>query len=586
MTTVKLDIQKFTILMVNDSPATSEIYRRYFLSQNTDTYQVLEVNCIADAIGLCQEHLPDSILVNFHLPEPDRQELVAALEFCAKTTPLPPILALINLADRNIPTNLLTADLGNYAIENTMNLVNLQTTIDNLLRQKQLQQSLQSQQQQHQILLEIAQKIRSAADLPAVLDPVAIALQQHLQCDRVIIYQLSPDRPGKVVAEAVRPQWRSARGEQIVDTCFQSVDGHSITYRQGKLRSMPDIYTANLSECYLKLLEAFQVKAVAIAPILLARDLVAGELPTLWGLAIAHQCDSPRQWQTSELSFLEQLSVQLTIAIEQSKLSHTLQARIASQQQVEAELRQQTKAQSALIQQLATTTELLRQRNQELDAFAAVASHDLRSPLRGIANLAQWLEEDLQQFLTPETRQQFDLLATRVQRMDNLVEDLLEYARLGRSSTTKVEVNVQELIAQIIDSLGLNDKFTIEIVTQMPTLTTDRIALQQVLSNLLNNAVKHHHRPDGRVEIFATLQGSFYLFEIVDDGPGIVPQDRERIFEVFQTSSQHDRSVSTGMGLAIVKKTIELQGGTIWLDSIVGEGSKFSFTWPIDPSES
>jgi signal transduction histidine kinase len=233
----------------------------------------------------------------------------------------------------------------------------------------------------------------------------------------------------------------------------------------------------------------------------------------------------------------------------------------------------------SLSEELAATKKLLAQRDRELAAFTALASADLRAPLKGIANLATWLAEDLDSYLTPDTRKQFDLLQARVHRMRLLVKDLLEYTQAGQQPMTRSIVNVGELLTKIIGSFSLGAEFTIEIATPMPTLRTDRFALQHVLTNLIDNAVKHHHRPDGRVRIVSQPQQNGYLFEISDDGTGIAPQDRERIFEVFQSLSPQNE-ISTGMGLAIAKKKIELQGGKIWVDSTPGVGSKFSFTWP------
>lgn len=234
----------------------------------------------------------------------------------------------------------------------------------------------------------------------------------------------------------------------------------------------------------------------------------------------------------------------------------------------------------SLSEELAATKKLLAQRDRELAAFAALASYDLRAPLKGIANLATWLAEDLESCLTPDTRKQFDLLQSRVRRMRLLIQDLLEYTQADRQPITRSVVNVGELLTKIIGSLSLGAEFTIEIASPMPTIRTDRVALQQVLTNLIDNAVKHHDRPDGRVRIVAQPQQNGYLFEISDDGPGIAPQDRERIFEVFQSLSPQQNETSTGMGLAIAKKKIELQGGKIWVDSTPRVGSKFSFTWP------
>jgi signal transduction histidine kinase len=267
----------------------------------------------------------------------------------------------------------------------------------------------------------------------------------------------------------------------------------------------------------------------------------------------------------------------------QLHLLQTLEDRSTDRERVPQQLPECTDSETFLIQELAYTSELLGQRDRELDAFATVAAHDLRAPLKGVANLATWLVEDLDDCLTPDIRKQFDLLQSRVRRMTAAIEDLLQYVRVGQQRTSKVVVNVGELLTQIINSFGLATKFTIEIGSEMPTLRTERILLQQIFTHLIGNAIKHHDRSNGRVEIFARpQQENVYLFEVVDDGPGIAPQDRERIFEVFQRL-QPNGDTNLGLGLAIVKKTIELHGGKIWVESNAGAGSKFSFTWTTEP---
>jgi signal transduction histidine kinase len=234
------------------------------------------------------------------------------------------------------------------------------------------------------------------------------------------------------------------------------------------------------------------------------------------------------------------------------------------------------------IPELANTSQPIEQKDRELNAFVSVTSGDLRAALKGIANLSTWLEEDLEQPLTPDTRQQFDLLQSRVRRMTRTIEDLLQYARVGQQPMSKARVNVGELLTQIIAALGVPPQFTIAIASEMPTIRTERGLLQQVLRNLICNAIEHHDRPNGRVEIFAHNRADGHLFEIVDDGPEIATSDRERIFEVFPRLKPNGET-NTGLGLAIAKKTIELQGGEIWFEANAGAGSKFSFTWPTAP---
>jgi PAS domain S-box-containing protein len=234
---------------------------------------------------------------------------------------------------------------------------------------------------------------------------------------------------------------------------------------------------------------------------------------------------------------------------------------------------------------LGRTTQVLEKRNQELDQFAYVISHDLKAPLRAIANLSQWIEEDLNDRLTDETRHQMNLLRSRVHRMETLIEALLQYSRVGRMVATSQTVAVECLLAEIIDSLAPPAEFTIEIGPGMPTFVTERLPLEQVFANLISNAIKHHKRSDGQVKISVQEQGEFYEFAVADDGPGILPQYHEKVFVIFETLESRDKVENTGIGLSLVKKIVEGQGGTVELESQPAQGATFRFTWPKQPPE-
>ena len=229
---------------------------------------------------------------------------------------------------------------------------------------------------------------------------------------------------------------------------------------------------------------------------------------------------------------------------------------------------------------LAETNAVLEKRNQELDQFAYVTSHDLKAPLRAIANLSHWIEEDIQAQLTDETRHQMALLRGRVHRMEALINALLQYSRAGRMNQKPELVKVDSLLSEVIDSLAPPPEFKVIVAPGMPTLITELLPLQQVFTNLMGNAIKHHHRRDGQVKISVLDQGDAYEFSVADDGPGIAPEYHGKIFVIFQTLQARDKVENTGVGLALVKKIVESKGGNIQLESTEGQGSTFRFTWP------
>ncbi|PPS45346.1 MHYT domain-containing protein [Chroococcidiopsis sp. TS-821] len=252
---------------------------------------------------------------------------------------------------------------------------------------------------------------------------------------------------------------------------------------------------------------------------------------------------------------------------------------VTQQKRTEAELVQRANELVRLTTLLAQTNCDLQKRNQELDEFTYVVSHDLKAPLRAIANLSEWIEEDLEDLLTTETRRQMNLLRQRVYRLEALINGLLEYSRIGRIETAVTSVSVATLLAEVIASLAVPVGFTIEVAPCMPTLLTHRLPLEQVFSNLISNAIKHHPRSNGKIQITAAERGDFYEFIVADDGDGIAPEYHAKAFGIFQTLGARDRQENTGIGLAIVKKIVENQGGKIWVESQAGQGATFHFTW-------
>ena len=229
--------------------------------------------------------------------------------------------------------------------------------------------------------------------------------------------------------------------------------------------------------------------------------------------------------------------------------------------------------------ELSRLASALERSNRELDAFAYAASHDLRAPLRGIANLAQWIEEDLHDRLSDETREMLALMRSRMHRMEGLIEGLLEYSRAGRVHHDIESIDTGRVVKDAVDLLAPPEEASVIVAADLPTLTGERLPLQQVFLNLIGNAIKHANRADLKIAISVRDAGEFYEFAVADNGPGIAPQFQDRIWGIFQTLEARDKVEGTGIGLALVKKLVESQGGRVWVESAPGAGATFRFLW-------
>jgi signal transduction histidine kinase len=225
----------------------------------------------------------------------------------------------------------------------------------------------------------------------------------------------------------------------------------------------------------------------------------------------------------------------------------------------------------------------LNRKNQELDQFAYVASHDLKAPLRGIANLAQWIEEDIGASMSEEARSHMQLLQGRVHRLEALIDGILSYSRAGRVHDQIEEVDTGELVAEVIELLGSPPGVTFQVAEKMPIFRTERVPLQQVFMNLLSNAVKHARREGAEVSVGFSDKGLFYEFSVKDNGQGIAAEFQERIWTIFQTLESRDRVEGTGIGLSVVRKLAETRGGRSYVSSTPGQGATFYVTWPKYP---
>ena len=254
----------------------------------------------------------------------------------------------------------------------------------------------------------------------------------------------------------------------------------------------------------------------------------------------------------------------------------TLGIDISRRKQVEAQL---SELNHDLEKRVSERTAALERSNAELDQFTYVASHDLKAPLRAIDNLASWIAEDAANILPASSAKHLDTLRGRIRRMERLLEDLLAYSRVNRQTHRTENIVLKDLMTNVKRLAGVPESFGVSVDYGVQTVDTVRTPLETVLRNLLSNAVKHHPHQDGQIHVSFEDAGEALKVSVSDDGEGIASEFQERIFGIFQTLKARDTLEASGVGLAVVKKIVERRGGTVSVESEVGEGATFHVTW-------
>lgn len=244
------------------------------------------------------------------------------------------------------------------------------------------------------------------------------------------------------------------------------------------------------------------------------------------------------------------------------------------------ELSQLANSLNHMAEVLSENIRLLQRKNEELDQFAHIVSHDLKAPLRGIDNVITWIEEDHSTELPPKISEYIQLIKGRLMRAENMIRGILLYARVGKQNLEREFINLNALLQDISENLVLRPGLKLEVQPELPEIYSERIPLQQVLANLISNAIKYHDKTEGYIRVYFDNHEDRYEFFVEDNGPGISKNYHDKIFAIFQTLQERDSFESTGVGLAIVKKILDDRKQTITVTSESGNGTTFSFTWP------
>lgn len=232
--------------------------------------------------------------------------------------------------------------------------------------------------------------------------------------------------------------------------------------------------------------------------------------------------------------------------------------------------------QKRLVNQKEQLLKSLAEQNEHLNEYAHIVSHDLKSPLRNISALVSWTKEEFLEKLGEKSVQNLDLIQAKIEKMDHLIVNILKYSSIDRDKTIWERINLKDLLSEVLDMIFVPDHIQITMDHNLPTIKGDGTKIQQLFQNLLSNAVNYIDKPVGQIHIGYQDKGGYHQFLVQDNGMGIKEEDFKKIFKIFKTLG--DNQKSTGIGLSIVKKVIELYEGDIWLESEYGIGTSFFFT--------
>lgn len=464
-----------------------------------------------------------------------------------------------------------------------------------ITRQRAYETRLRQDTERANLLREITQRIRQSLDLSMIFDTAVQEIRSLFQADRVAILQFtripSFDQ-GEFIAESVAPGLPVALHQRINDQCFG--EKYAPLYVKGRIHVMEDVENADIREsCYLDELQAFQIRANLVIPL-----LKGGEL---WGLICINQCDQPRQWQDFEIAFGQQIAAQLAIALQQAELVQQLQKELTERQQAQIQLTETN-------ERLAYSNEELARATRLKDEFLASMSHELRTPLNAILGMTEGLQELVFGDLNDRQKKAIATVERSGRHLLELINDILD---LSKIEAGKLELQPEDVPIGLLCRSSLTfvkqlaHQKQIRLEAKIPenlsqrVLYLDQRRMRQVLINLLSNAVKFTPA-EGRVSL--VVYDAYFgdrvaedplenevCFAVCDTGIGISVENQPRLFQPFvQIDSRLNRQYSgTGLGLALVKSIIDLHEGRISLQSEEGKGSCFAVYLPgLPPAQS
>lgn len=430
---------------------------------------------------------------------------------------------------------------------------------------KQAEAQLRATADRDRLLGEIALRIRQSLNLDEILQNTVAEVRQFLQADRVFISHIDSGDRGIVVAESVDPNWRSIVGWETGTS--QAEEVRSI-FAQQRVRVINDTSQVPLTPFLREYYAYCQVKAGIAVPIM--------QGDRMFGVLVANQCSSPRQWQSFEIELLEQLSTQVAIAIQQAQLYQQVQ-------NLSTNLQQQVEERTA---QLQHNMQELQNSNQVKDILLHAVSHDLRTPVQGILMVLNNLYNKSGETVSitrPILERMIHSSARQLELINSLSEGhCSDSKRLALNcQPTRISDVIQTSLNQLNPALTHNEiKITNLVEAELPLIKADPSQLERVYENLLDNAVRHNP-PGTAITLTAEVRTDQLYCTVCDNGVGMIPEQCDRLFQLYVRGLDNRHLTGIGLGLYACRQIIEAHGGATGVISEPGSGATFWFTLPL-----
>lgn len=546
--------ESWTLIIVDDSAADRKIYRRYLLKDTQLSYEIFEADSGEDALNVCQNHRCDVILLDYCLPDMTGIDFLKQLQLDVINT-CTSVIMLTGQGDEEIAVQAMKEGVQDYLVKQRLNQDVLQLAVRNAIEKSYLQTQLNRTRERQRLIATTALRIRQSLDLEQILYTAVMEIHQMLRCDRVLVYQLTSECKGQVIADSVSSVVDALYGDELHPNGFLLRDFCPVpeSYFPVNVITSHDNCSCSL------ILDNFHSSDYIMIPIILPKN---GK-PKLenWGFLIAlhdsRNHSHQRNWLHDEREMLQEVSVQLAIAIQQSQLLSQTQAALEKEKQL----------------------------NVFKSQIVATVSHEYRTPLTSILSAATTLKQHGQKLEETRKIRFLEIIEDKARYLSKIIDEMLiiNQIELDKIKFQPIPIDLLNFFSQLIEEQRLivetKHNFNFYNTGIYNDFWGDVGLLRQIFANLISNAIKYSI-DGGDINCHLIGQESSIIFSIQDRGIGIPIADQSNLFQTFSRASNVGTIPGTGLGLIITKACVDLHGGSIALESQEGEGTKVTVCLP------